>query len=242
MGNKEAQMCEVCKEREVHSVCASSLGPVSFGYCKECLAAGREPYWFIISSLVLSGIQKYETISEHHWIKPTIQNTLLLENKTIEEFNMDLKNEADNQEKLSYNEMNFEEPAIEEPVSLELPIEEPGVAVPLPFSEQEDEREIPFEYCEVIKGKPTTKKFSLSKGELKLIVDSLEDFVFSMEKLLEDENLPSYNRALYGVKIRQTKKVSEKIKEEIHYCEKCNKKEREETGLSGLEAAINGVR
>lgn len=236
---KSSNLCEVCGEREKHAVCCSSLGPVSIGYCKECLATGREPYWLIVSSLVLSGIEKYETISEHHWIKPTIQNTLLLEDKSIEDFNIDLKNEVERQKESSYNEMNFEEPVFDEPEEVQTI---PSMEVTTVVATEEDKEEVAFEYCEVIKGKPTTKKFSLSKGELKLIVDSLDNFTNSMEELLKDENLPGYNRAVFGVKINHANKISEKIKEEIHYCAKCNKKEREETGLSGLEAAINGIR
>ena len=47
--------CDVCgKERETF-VAASAYGPISFAYCEECLASGREPYDAIVGYIACAG-------------------------------------------------------------------------------------------------------------------------------------------------------------------------------------------
>ena len=47
--------CDVCgKEGEVF-VAASGYGPISFAYCAECLANGREPYDAIVGYIACAG-------------------------------------------------------------------------------------------------------------------------------------------------------------------------------------------
>lgn len=47
--------CDVCgKETEVF-VCASSMGAISFAYCKVCLTQGLEPYWAMVSYIACAG-------------------------------------------------------------------------------------------------------------------------------------------------------------------------------------------
>lgn len=230
MARSRNGMCEVCGTKPKEVVCSSILGPVSFGYCKDCMLKNREPYDFLVTTLILSaGIKKYEDLPDHDGYilnKSFVDNILHYENKSVDDFNLDMENENERLNRI------FEEEAMQD--SYNEPVEVKAVCV--------DDEQVEFEYCDVVKMQPTTKKFSLSKGELKFIVDSLEDFTKSMETVLLDENLTAYNRALLGVKINQSNKISEKIKNEIDYCAKCNKKQREETGLSGLEAAVNGVK
>lgn len=40
--------CDVCGKTEEIYVCASTMGAVSLGYCKDCLQKGLEPYSFIL--------------------------------------------------------------------------------------------------------------------------------------------------------------------------------------------------
>lgn len=42
-------VCDVCNEYEVHGVFASSVGPISFGYCYECASKGAEPYGTLVA-------------------------------------------------------------------------------------------------------------------------------------------------------------------------------------------------
>lgn len=35
--------------------CASTMGPISFSYCKECLETGAEPYNFMASYIACAG-------------------------------------------------------------------------------------------------------------------------------------------------------------------------------------------
>ena len=47
--------CDVCgKEREAF-VAASAYGPISFAYCEECLASGREPYSAMVAYIACAG-------------------------------------------------------------------------------------------------------------------------------------------------------------------------------------------
>lgn len=47
--------CDACgKERETF-VAASAYGPISFAYCAECLASGREPYGAIVAYISCAG-------------------------------------------------------------------------------------------------------------------------------------------------------------------------------------------
>ena len=41
-------ICEVCGNKAKVAVLASSMGPCSFAYCKDCLSKGLEPYSAII--------------------------------------------------------------------------------------------------------------------------------------------------------------------------------------------------
>jgi len=47
--------CDVCGKETDIVVCASTMGAISFGYCKECLQKGLEPYWAMVSYISCAG-------------------------------------------------------------------------------------------------------------------------------------------------------------------------------------------
>lgn len=49
------EKCDVCgKETKIY-VCASSMGALSLGYCKDCLEAGLEPYEIMVGYIACAG-------------------------------------------------------------------------------------------------------------------------------------------------------------------------------------------
>lgn len=87
-------MCDVCSKDEVFGVCASRCGPVSFGYCEECLTKGREPYGVLVA--YLSGaVSKGEDLKPEHGqlhqgYYTIIDASLELAGKTHEQFYADI--------------------------------------------------------------------------------------------------------------------------------------------------------
>lgn len=47
--------CDVCGRETDIVVAASSCGPVSLGYCKNCLERGLEPYGFLVNYIAMAG-------------------------------------------------------------------------------------------------------------------------------------------------------------------------------------------
>ncbi len=80
--SNEKNMCDVCGENKVKSVVASSTGPVSYGYCEECIGE-YEPY----SALVAMGV-KYDNLNPTY--KEFVKKNLEFHDKTIEEFDEDV--------------------------------------------------------------------------------------------------------------------------------------------------------
>lgn len=50
-----AGSCDVCTEETDVAVIASTMGPVSFAYCKDCFEKGLEPYGAMISYIACAG-------------------------------------------------------------------------------------------------------------------------------------------------------------------------------------------
>ena len=48
-------LCDVCGQRSVKAVAASAYGPVSFGYCCECLSKGLKPYGSVVAYIASAG-------------------------------------------------------------------------------------------------------------------------------------------------------------------------------------------
>ena len=48
--------CDVCGKENVEGVvCASSMGPITFSYCKDCFEKGLEPYNAVVAYISCSG-------------------------------------------------------------------------------------------------------------------------------------------------------------------------------------------
>ena len=47
--------CDACGKESETFVAASTYGPISFAYCKECIASGREPYNAIVAYISCAG-------------------------------------------------------------------------------------------------------------------------------------------------------------------------------------------
>lgn len=47
--------CDVCGKSGKIYVAASTMGPVSFAYCEQCLANGAEPYQAMVSYVACAG-------------------------------------------------------------------------------------------------------------------------------------------------------------------------------------------
>lgn len=47
--------CNVCGKEGETFVSTSAYGPMSFAYCEECLASGREPYDAIVAYIACAG-------------------------------------------------------------------------------------------------------------------------------------------------------------------------------------------
>lgn len=47
--------CDVCGEATDVIVCGSTMGAVSFAYCKKCYEYGAEPYWAMVSYISCAG-------------------------------------------------------------------------------------------------------------------------------------------------------------------------------------------
>jgi len=85
--------CDVCgKETEIY-VCASTMGAVSFGYCKDCLMKGLEPYWAMVAYISCAG--KFpEDINEQYQnrVKYILKGLNVSEEKFIEDVNKSIEN------------------------------------------------------------------------------------------------------------------------------------------------------
>ena len=83
--------CDVCGKEAV-GVASSVTGPVSFAYCKECLQEKREPYGALVSMVSCCG-NSLDDINDVY--REIIIKNLKYYNKTVEEFNADVKKSND---------------------------------------------------------------------------------------------------------------------------------------------------
>jgi ribosome-binding protein aMBF1 (putative translation factor) len=76
--------CEVCgKETESLTTVSSIFGPMSFGYCDDCLESGKEPYRTMVYCVAQVG--QYPKDFNKAYIN-IIKEQLALHNKSEEEF------------------------------------------------------------------------------------------------------------------------------------------------------------
>jgi hypothetical protein len=97
--------CDVCgKETEIN-VCASTMGPISLGYCKDCLVAGLEPYDIMVAYISCAG--KFpEDINEQY--QKHVRNILKGLNVSEEQFIEDVNKSIEEFDKM-YDEMSKSE-------------------------------------------------------------------------------------------------------------------------------------
>lgn len=82
----EPGTCNACgKESEYTCVCCSACGAISYRYCLNCLNGGIEPY----GALIGMGLP-YESITIE-FRNRILDPSLKFHNKTIEQFNADVK-------------------------------------------------------------------------------------------------------------------------------------------------------
>ena len=94
--------CDVCSKETDVVVCASSMGAISFTYCKDCLNKGLEPYWAMVSYISCAGSFP-EDISEDY----QIHCRKILEGLNIsEEQFIDDVNKANQEMNDYYNSLN----------------------------------------------------------------------------------------------------------------------------------------
>ena len=80
--------CCVCNSEENVHVVSSMFGPMSDAYCMECVNKGKDKYEYMVAYYSLGGT-KMSDFNEHFQKIAIIQCEL--HNKTIEEFEKDLK-------------------------------------------------------------------------------------------------------------------------------------------------------
>ena len=64
------KFCDVCHKNEAAGVYASSCGPISFGYCKECALKGVEPYGALVAYLSTAVNTSLDLEPERGLIRP----------------------------------------------------------------------------------------------------------------------------------------------------------------------------
>lgn len=79
--------CDVCSKEDEVFVGASTMGAISFAYCKECLQKGLEPYWAMVSYIACAG-RFPDDINEMY--RSEVRHILEGLNKTEDEFIKDI--------------------------------------------------------------------------------------------------------------------------------------------------------
>jgi hypothetical protein len=84
--------CDVCGKDDIIYVCASSMGAVSFGYCKECLQKGLEPYGAMVAYISCAG-RFPEDINEEYQkhVRHILKELGISEEKFINDVNKSIK-------------------------------------------------------------------------------------------------------------------------------------------------------
>ena len=104
----EALTCEICKKPAI-GVASSCMGPISHAYCRECLVARREVWTTLVAGLI--GCEKGDVAD---WAKPTIAATLEFYKKTEDDLWREVKELAEDYNKVCAGEEAEEEDGDEE--------------------------------------------------------------------------------------------------------------------------------
>ena len=78
----------MCGQQQKVAVLASTVGPISFAYCEQCLEAGAEPYWALVSYIAGAG-EWPDGISQAY--QDFVRRNLQYHQKSEEEFASDVK-------------------------------------------------------------------------------------------------------------------------------------------------------
>ena len=79
--------CDVCGKETMVADCASTMGPVSLSYCKDCLESGAEPYSFMASYIACAGEWPDDIRPE---VQERVRRLLVFHGKTETEFAEDV--------------------------------------------------------------------------------------------------------------------------------------------------------
>lgn len=86
MSNLPPLECDVCGQPAV-GVSSSTLGAISFAFCKRCLDEGAEPYWMLVGTCAICGDIREMT----QYVQDMIPRTLSIVGKTMDEFLADVE-------------------------------------------------------------------------------------------------------------------------------------------------------
>lgn len=81
--------CDVCQDPAIGVAC-SRLGPISFAYCRRCTEECAEPYGLLVGMVAINGGLDNFHSEMHH----TVEASLKVAGKTMEEFEEDVAAEA----------------------------------------------------------------------------------------------------------------------------------------------------
>ena len=82
--------CQVCGKETDVAVFSSTMGAISFAYCKDCAENGYEPYGVMVSYISCAGSWPDDINEEYQEI---VRNNLRFFGKTEEEFSNDVERE-----------------------------------------------------------------------------------------------------------------------------------------------------
>lgn len=86
----ESLECDVCGEPAI-GVASSSLGAISFAYCRRCVMVNAEPYGMLVGVLAMNGGRSEMA----PWVANVVSGTLSVVGKTVEELDNDVKVEEE---------------------------------------------------------------------------------------------------------------------------------------------------
>lgn len=75
--------CDVCGKETQVADCASTMGPVTLAYCKDCLESGAEPYSFMTAYISCAGMWPDDIRPE---VQERVRRLLTFHGKTEAEF------------------------------------------------------------------------------------------------------------------------------------------------------------
>ena len=104
--------CDVCGEETEVVVCASTMGPISYAYCEDCLNKGLEPYRSMVAYVSSAGHFPKDINERYQKMCRNILNELhITEEQFIEDVDQAILDETEywnNQAVSAQDELEFE--------------------------------------------------------------------------------------------------------------------------------------